>query len=120
MCAPAGPGFPPDPSAYSEPGDCQGGSRLAAVKVEDPEYPSAAFRRGQQGWVALRLDVDEKGRTRNVQVLESQPIGPFDGAGSVNQVLLALGVRARPGQEAFDAVGLGRHRSIEGWLAEPH
>jgi hypothetical protein len=47
-------------------------------------------------------------------------LGPFDGAGSVNQVLRALGVKSRPGQEPFDAVGLGRHRSIEGWLAEPH
>jgi hypothetical protein len=46
-------------------------------------------------------------------------LGPFDGAGSVNQVLQALGVRTRPGQEAFDAVGLGRHRSLEGWLSEP-
>lgn len=45
-------------------------------------------------------------------------LGPFDGAGSVNQVLQALGVRTRPGQEAFDAVGLGRHRSLEGWLSE--
>jgi hypothetical protein len=45
-------------------------------------------------------------------------LGPLDGAGAVNQVLQALGVKTRPGQEAFDAVGLGRHRSLEGWLSE--
>ncbi len=73
-------GFPPTPTAYSAPGDCQGGSRLAARDVAEPEYPRAAFRRGQQGWVALRLDVDPEGRTRNVRVVDSQPEGPFDGA----------------------------------------
>jgi TonB family protein len=73
-------GLPPEPAAYSQPGDCQGGSRLAAVDVKDPEYPARAFRRGQQGWVALRLDVDPEGRTRRVEVIDSQPIGPFDAA----------------------------------------
>ena len=74
-------GFPPTPADYTEPGDCQGGSRLAADEVNDPEYPRAAFRRGQQGWVVLRLDVDAEGVTRNVEVLESQPrTGPFDRA----------------------------------------
>ncbi|MGD2132044.1 MAG: energy transducer TonB [Maricaulaceae bacterium] len=73
-------GFPPDPEAYSEPGDCQGGSRLAAVDLEEPEYPRRAFRQGLQGWVALRLDVDPDGRTRNVRVIEAQPDGPFNGA----------------------------------------
>jgi TonB family protein len=73
-------GFPPTTADYTEPGDCQGGSRLAAQDVAEPEYPSAAFRRGQQGWVVLRLDVDPEGRARNVQVVDSQPRGPFDGA----------------------------------------
>lgn len=73
-------GFPPTPAAYTEAGDCQGGSRLAALELAEPEYPRAAFRRGQQGWVALRLDVDPEGRTRNVKVIDSQPDGPFDGA----------------------------------------
>ena len=73
-------GFPPEPNAYSEPGDCQGGSALAAVELAEPEYPRGAYRRGQQGWVALRLDVDPEGRTRNVQVVDAQPRGPFDGA----------------------------------------
>lgn len=73
-------GFPPTPANYTEPGDCQGGSRLAARELAEPEYPRAAFRRGQQGWVVLRLDVAPDGRTRNVEVADAQPDGPFNAA----------------------------------------
>jgi hypothetical protein len=45
-------------------------------------------------------------------------LGPLDGAGAVNRALRALGVVAKPGQEEFDVVGLGRHRSLEEWLSE--
>jgi hypothetical protein len=45
-------------------------------------------------------------------------LGPLDGAGAVNEALRALGVSAGPGQEEFDYVGLGRHRSLEEWLSE--
>jgi hypothetical protein len=45
-------------------------------------------------------------------------LGPLDGAGAINQALRALGVTTKPGQEAFDAVGLGRHRSLDEWLSE--
>lgn len=45
-------------------------------------------------------------------------LGPLDGAGAVNRALRALGVAPGPGQEEFDAAGLGRHRSLDGWLSE--
>jgi len=45
-------------------------------------------------------------------------LGPLDGAGAINGALRALGVAAQPGQQEFDAVGLGRHRSLEEWLSE--
>jgi hypothetical protein len=45
-------------------------------------------------------------------------LGPLDGAGAVNRALRALGVAPNPGQEEFDFVGLGRHRSVEEWLSE--
>lgn len=73
-------GFPPTPTDYTQPGDCQGGSRLAADDIADPKYPARAFRHGQQGWVVLRIDVAPDGRTRNVKVVDSQPKGPFDAA----------------------------------------
>ena len=43
-------------------------------------------------------------------------LGPLDGAGSINQALRALGVQPAPGVEAFELVGLGRHRSLDEWL----
>ncbi len=43
-------------------------------------------------------------------------LGPLDGAGSINQALLALGVRPASGIEEFELVGLGRHRSLDEWL----
>jgi hypothetical protein len=45
-------------------------------------------------------------------------LGPLDGGGAVNRALRALGVTAGPGQEEFDAAGLGRHHSLEEWLSE--
>ena len=45
-------------------------------------------------------------------------LGPLDGAGAVNGALRALGIAAKPGQEEFDVVGLGRHRSLEEWLSD--
>jgi hypothetical protein len=44
-------------------------------------------------------------------------LGPLDGAGAINGALRALGVAAQPGQQEFDVVGLGRHRSLEEWLS---
>ncbi len=44
-------------------------------------------------------------------------LGPLDGAGAINGALRVLGVAAQPGQQEFDVVGLGRHRSLEEWLS---
>jgi TonB family protein len=68
----------PNAKSYTKPGDCQGGSKLAAEHLEQPKYPAAAWRRGQQGWVVVRLDVDAKGKTHNVHIADAQPAGPFD------------------------------------------
>jgi hypothetical protein len=45
-------------------------------------------------------------------------LGPLDGAGSINRALRALGVACPDGQQEFEAVGLGRHRSLDEWLSE--
>ncbi|KAF0240693.1 MAG: hypothetical protein FD180_4803 [Planctomycetota bacterium] len=38
---------------------------------------------------------------------------------AINQVLSLLGVRAHPGTDEFDTVGLGRHRRTARWAGEP-
>ena len=45
-------------------------------------------------------------------------LGPLDGAGSINQALRALGVQPAAGIEAFEFVGLSRHRSLDEWLQD--
>ena len=45
-------------------------------------------------------------------------LGPFEGAGSINQALRALGIHAAAGIEEFEFVGLGRHRSLDEWLQD--
>ncbi|GAB3590286.1 hypothetical protein [Hymenobacter daeguensis] len=40
------------------------------------------------------------------------------GAGAINTVLEQLGVTPTARHDAFDAVGLGKHRHIEDWLPE--
>jgi len=74
--------YPPDPwvKGYSDPDDCIGGEKLAAVNFELPDYPNGAFRAGQQGWTIVRLDVSSDGATENVRIERSVPSGQFDKA----------------------------------------
>jgi len=74
--------YPPDPwvKGYSDPDDCIGGEKLAALKFDLPDYPTGAFRNGQQGWTIIRLDVAANGLTENVRVERSVPRGIFDKA----------------------------------------
>ncbi len=41
---------------------------------------------------------------------------PEEHSSAVNAALARLGVEAADGMDAFDTVGLGRHRSVEDWL----
>lgn len=72
--------YPTDPwvKGYSNPDDCIGGEQLAALNFALPEYPSSAYRKGRQGWVIMRLDVDAMGVTQNVEVERSVPSGMFE------------------------------------------
>jgi TonB family protein len=67
--------YPPDPwvKGYSNPDDCLGGEKLAAIDFDLPKYPSRAFRSGRQGWVIVRLDVSAAGETENVTVERALP-----------------------------------------------
>lgn len=71
--------YPPDPwvKGYSNPDDCLGGEKLAAVKFDLPDYPRRAFNSGRQGWVIIRLDVDATGATQNVRVDDAVPDALF-------------------------------------------
>jgi TonB family protein len=73
--------YPTDPwvKGYSDPDDCLGGEKLAAIDFALPDYPSRAYRTGRQGWVIIRLDVNDEGATENVRVERSVPDGLFDG-----------------------------------------
>lgn len=73
--------YPPDPwvKGYSNPDDCLGGEKLAARNFELPNYPRRSFNSGRQGWVIMKLDVNEQGFTENVDVERSVPDGLFEG-----------------------------------------
>ena len=67
--------YPPDPwvKGYSNPDDCLGGEKLAAIDFDLPDYPRRAFKSGRQGWVIVRLDVNASGETENVEVERAVP-----------------------------------------------
>ncbi len=73
--------YPPDPwvKGYSNPNDCLGGEKLAAINFELPQYPKRAFRSGRQGWVIIRLDVNAEGLTENVEIERALPDQYFGG-----------------------------------------
>ena len=67
--------YPPDPwvKGYSNPDDCLGGEKLAAIDFDLPSYPRKAFKSGRQGWVIVKLDVNAAGETENVEVERAVP-----------------------------------------------
>jgi len=73
--------YPPDPwvKGYSNPDDCLGGEKLAAINFELPKYPKRSFNSGRQGWVIVKLDVTAAGQTENIDIERSVPDGLFEG-----------------------------------------
>lgn len=49
-----------------------------ALRAIRPEYPETARRQGLEGSVKVLLKVDEFGRVRDMDILESDPLGVFD------------------------------------------
>jgi len=62
--------YPPDPwvKGYSNPDDCLGGEKLAAIDFRLPDYPRSAFNSGRQGWAIVKLDINTVGDTENVEL----------------------------------------------------
>jgi periplasmic protein TonB len=59
------------------------GTAMAApvpVKREAPEYPKGAEKRGIEGYVQLKFNVDADGNVVSPQVVEGSPPGVFDAA----------------------------------------
>ena len=73
--------YPSDPwvKGYSNPDDCLGGEKLAAIDFDLPDYPRRAFNSGRQGWVIVKLDVNAEGETENVEIEEALPDALFPG-----------------------------------------
>ena len=44
----------------------------------EPLYPMSAQRKGIEGYVTLRLTIDEAGKVQDVLVVDSEPIGVFE------------------------------------------
>lgn len=55
-------------------------SHPRALSHIEPVYPETARRRGQTGWVKLRLMIDEYGKVKEAEVVEASPAGVFDAA----------------------------------------
>ncbi|NOT16744.1 MAG: energy transducer TonB [Sulfuriferula sp.] len=49
-----------------------------ALNNIQPVYPEAAASSNQQGWVILRIKLDEMGRVESVKVADATPAGVFD------------------------------------------
>lgn len=72
--------YPPDPwvKGYANPDDCLGGEALAARHIPLPDYPKKALKRGNQGWVIVKLDVNAQGLVQNVVSEKSIPRNVFE------------------------------------------
>jgi protein TonB len=53
---------------------------LEPVAMPEPAYPQGALRQRVEGWVEVEFTVTERGSTRDVQVVASDPQGVFDAA----------------------------------------
>jgi hypothetical protein len=85
---------------------------LAAESIRGPvAYVEAMFFGGRGGQAAA---VFEGGAT-SWQVADQGRLSWPDSP--ISQALRRLGVRAERGKDAFDTVGLGRHRRTEQWVA---
>jgi protein TonB len=53
---------------------------LEPVATPEPVYPPQAFRDGIEGWVEVDFTVNERGVTRDIEVVAAAPRGVFDAA----------------------------------------
>ena len=65
-----------------------GGAAAAAANDTDvvplvrvnPQYPARAMQRGIEGWVHLAFTITEAGTTKDIEVIEAEPVNVFEDA----------------------------------------
>ena len=84
-------------------------SDAVLVKGANPNYPTAALRAGQSGWVVVGFTVTPEGRTSDVHVVDAQPRHVFDRAAmeAVNRY------RFKPAMHGGTAVASTKQQKIE-------
>ena len=79
------------------------------LKSANPNYPTAALRAGQSGWVMVGFTVAPDGRTTDIRVVEAQPRHVFDRA-AVDAVSR---YRFKPAMRDGVAVATNKQQKIE-------
>jgi protein TonB len=84
-------------------------SDAVLVKGANPNYPTAALRAGQSGWVVVGFTITPEGRTSDVHVVDAQPRHVFDRAAmeAVNRY------RFKPAMRGGTAVASTKQQKIE-------
>jgi len=84
-------------------------SDAVLLKAVNPNYPTAALRSGQSGWVVVGFTVTPEGRTAEVHVIDAQPRHVFDRA-----AMEAVGrYRFKPAMRDGTAVASTKQQKIE-------
>jgi protein TonB len=79
------------------------------LKAVNPNYPTAALRSGQSGWVVVGFTITAEGRTTDVHVVDAQPRHVFDRA-----AMEAVGrYRFKPATRDGTAVASTKQQKIE-------
>ncbi|GAB3780904.1 energy transducer TonB [Dyella agri] len=79
------------------------------LKAANPNYPTAALRSGQSGWVVVGFTITPEGRTTDVHVVDAQPRHVFDRA-----AMEAVGrYRFKPAMRDGTAVASTKQQKIE-------
>ncbi|HEX7732286.1 MAG TPA: energy transducer TonB [Rhodanobacter sp.] len=79
------------------------------LKAVNPNYPTAALRSGQSGWVVVGFTITPEGRTTDVHVVDAQPRHVFDRA-----AMEAVGrYRFKPAMRDGAAVASTKQQKIE-------
>lgn len=102
------------------PDDADDGEAFDYLTPELIRWCAAQSKLGPLAYIETQYFGGEGGQGAALFVDGQIAWGPAnDGTGPINAVLSLLGVAAHRGRDAFDTVGLGRHRMNDGWRNYP-